>query len=97
MKPRAPNSAILGALLLGLASAVVAHGGDEEMNMKMGNSAVVSPAASSSAEGQAPNTYFRYGEHSGILMAHIFLMTIAWVFILPIGRQLPQALRGNLY
>jgi hypothetical protein len=81
-----------GAVLLGLASVAVAHGHDEDMNMDMGDPAIARPTITSAANVVAPSTYFRYGEHSGLMMAHIVLMTIAWVFILPIGKQLPKAL-----
>ncbi|KAI1966641.1 hypothetical protein LOZ58_000129 [Ophidiomyces ophidiicola] len=30
-------------------------------------------------------SYFVYGEHSGTIIAHIVVMVLAWVFILPIG------------
>ncbi|TVY24807.1 putative membrane protein [Lachnellula hyalina] len=32
-----------------------------------------------------PQSYFQYGEHSGFLVAHISLMTLGWMFILPVG------------
>jgi len=73
------------AILLGLTSVAVAHGHDEDMNMNMGESSITHPTMTSGANVTLPETYFRYGEHSGLLAAHIFLMTIAWVFILPIG------------
>jgi hypothetical protein len=94
MQPRSPKIVTLaGAVLLGLASVAVAHGHDEGMSMDMGEPSVARPVITSAANGTAPDSYFRYGEHSGLMMAHIFLMTIAWVFVLPIGRQLPQALK----
>jgi Domain of unknown function (DUF2427) len=82
-----------GAALLGLASVAVAHSHDEDMNMDMGDPATSRPTITAAANVAAPSTYFRYGEHSGLMMAHIFLMTIAWVFVLPIGRQLPKTLK----
>ncbi len=77
---------LAGAVLLGLASVAVAHGHDENMNMDMGEPSIARPIISQAANVTAPESYFRYGEHSGLMMAHIFLMTIAWVFVLPIGR-----------
>jgi hypothetical protein len=79
--------ALAGAALLGLASVAVAHGHDEDMDMNMGEPSMAKPTISSGANVTVPETYLRYGEHSGLVMAHIFLMTIAWVFVLPIGRQ----------
>jgi len=31
-------------------------------------------------------TYFAHPEHGGIMLAHIVLMTVAWFFVLPIGK-----------
>ncbi len=80
------------AALLGLASVAVAHGHDEDMNMNMGEPSTARPTITSAAYATVPQTYFRYGKHSGLMMAHIFFMTIAWVFILPIGIQLIKSL-----
>jgi hypothetical protein len=92
MQPPSPKFVTLaGAALLGLASVAVAHGHDEGMNMDMGKPTIARPVITSVANVTVPETYFRYGEHSGLMMVHIFLMTIAWVFILPIGRQLSES------
>lgn len=92
-----PSSAkfvtLAGAVLLGLASVAVAHGHDEDMSMEMGASPMASPTINSTADVQVPDSYFRYGDHSGLMMAHISLMTIAWVFVLPIGAQLLEAIK----
>ena len=94
MQPPSPNFVTFsGAVLLGLASVAVAHGHDEDMNMNMGGPSVAQPTTASGANVTFAETYFRHGEHSGLLGAHIFLMTIAWIFILPIGMQLPQVLK----
>ncbi|KAI1913961.1 hypothetical protein LOZ53_000940 [Ophidiomyces ophidiicola] len=37
------------------------------------------------AHAPGPLSYFVYGEHSGTIIAHIVVMVLAWVFILPIG------------
>lgn len=77
-------------LLWGLASVANAHDHAKGGNMEMGGSEVSRPvlatAASSPEAIPDPQTYFHYGEHSGVMVAHIVLMTLAWVFILPIGR-----------
>lgn len=36
-------------------------------------------------------SYFSYSENSGLLLAHIALMVVAWLFILPLG--IPQSPR----
>lgn len=97
MQPPSPKFVTLaGAVLLGLASVAVAHGHDEHMDMNMGEPPIARPVITSAANVTVPETYFRYGEHSGLMMVHIFLMTIAWVFVLPIGRQLPKALKYKI-
>ena len=75
------------AALLGLASLAIAHGHDEDSNMNMVEPSMARPTITSGANATVPQTYFRYSEHSGLMMAHIFFMTIAWVFVLPIGIQ----------
>jgi len=73
-----------GAVLLLLASRAVAHGHDEAMNMVTPSLPTV---VSNSTLPTEPESYFQYGEHTGLLAAHILLMTISWVFILPIGKR----------
>ena len=34
----------------------------------------------------SPHSYFTYPENSGLLVAHVVLMVIAWFFILPLGK-----------
>ena len=91
MQPLPPKLLILAsAFLLGLASVAVAHGHDDN-RMDMAEPALPRPtlASAGNATTQADvQTYFRYSEHSGLLMAHIILMTVAWVFVLPIGKWL---------
>jgi len=89
MQPPSPKFVTLaGVVLLGLASVAVAHGHDEDMSMDMGEPSIARPTLISAANVTVPDSYFRYSEHSGLMMAHIFLMTIAWVFALPIGVML---------
>jgi hypothetical protein len=68
--------AVFGALL-GLLSVVVAHGHDEKIS--------VAVEATSPTSDAAPESYFQYGEHSTWIFAHILIMTLAWVFVLPVG------------
>lgn len=32
-----------------------------------------------------PESYFQYGEHSALIFCHILLMSLGWVFVLPVG------------
>jgi len=35
----------------------------------------------------APQSYFTWPDFEGPMLAHIVLMTVAWVFVLPIGER----------
>lgn len=81
---------LAGALLLGLLLPLAdAHGGDEAMNMDMSMPAPARPVVNETV--YDPN-YFFHPEHRGLMYAHIALMTLAWVFVLPVGEfsQLPE-------
>ena len=85
--------------LLALSAAEViphalAHGDDdgEGENMKMSAQAPPTfsissaiPSASTMAAASSPESYFAYPKFGGLMLAHIVLMTIAWLFVLPIG------------
>ncbi|KAK0101534.1 hypothetical protein ONS95_006700 [Cadophora gregata] len=77
-------TALAGAVLLILASAALAHGHDDDMTKSMDEPAPAQPAVAPETSSK-PDTYFQYGEHSALISAHIVLMTIGWVFILPIS------------
>ena len=97
MQPSSPISVILaGFVLLGLA---VAHGHDDNGDMTMGmamagpsNTRPTIPPAASTTLAADPSSYFQYGEHSTLLLAHILVMTVGWVFVLPVGQYLEAAL-----
>ncbi|TLD33452.1 hypothetical protein PspLS_01224 [Pyricularia sp. CBS 133598] len=73
------QAALLGAVVLGsLPTAILAHGG-EPMNMDRGH-AMPKPAEDSGLE-----TYFSYPEYQAALYAHIALMIVSWVFMLPVA------------
>jgi hypothetical protein len=76
---------LVGIILLGLLSFTAAHGNDEDMDMNMAIPVASRPTLVASANATAPATYFNYGEKSGLMLMHILLMTIAWIFILPIS------------
>lgn len=68
---------LLGAVaLLQLASLAYAQG-DE--GLQITSNATLSHSQSSA------ESYFRYPKHDSVIMAHIALMIIAWVVVLPIG------------
>ena len=90
MQPASRNFAILaGALLLGVIPSVVAHGHGEteNMSMDMGGMSSAKPTIASVVNDTMiePASYFQLTEHAGLMFAHILLMTIGWVFVLPIG------------
>lgn len=75
------------ALVLAVAAAlplVLAHGGDGGHGMH-GNGSM--EADMPKDESQYPPTYFAHPEHRGLIVGHIALMTIGWVFILPVGKS----------
>ncbi|KAH8819527.1 integral membrane protein-like protein [Xylogone sp. PMI_703] len=77
---RSLAATLAGLALLGLA---VAHG-DEAMDMDMSTAPAPAPAAPAAPD-EAPANYFRLEEHSGTMLAHIVIMTISWIFVLPVG------------
>ena len=82
---------LAGFVLLGFISSAVAHGHEEtgDMNMDMGGMSSTRPTVPTAAGGAMaePASYFQLKEHTGLMFAHIFLMTIGWVFVLPIGEE----------
>jgi hypothetical protein len=89
MKPSSRVWGVLvGAVLLDLASVALAHGHDEDASMEMSSgmnvSEVARPHIFNSTE-MGPPSYFRHPEYSGLMVAHIVLMSIAWIFVLPLG------------
>jgi hypothetical protein len=79
---------VLAAALLILVPFVLAHGddGDMDMGMEMSQGNEVSQPD----EVDYPPTYFTHPEHRGTIYAHIALMAVGWVFILPVG-EFPNA------
>lgn len=61
---------------------------DLEASMRAVSTSVSSAMASATAAmSSAPvaQTYFTYSGLSGLMLAHVGLMTVAWFFVLPIG------------
>ncbi|EPE03400.1 integral membrane protein [Ophiostoma piceae UAMH 11346] len=82
-----------GILLLAVAPSVLAHGDDEAMNMDMAmaNDHGASIANTTEEVKVYPPTYFAHPEHRSLIYAHIILMTLAWVFALPVAVMLSIA------
>jgi len=79
-------------ILLSIASIALAHGHDENEAMDMAGGEMSHTEASrpiisaiSNSTDPGPPSYFRPTEHSGLMLAHIVLMSIGWIFILPLG------------
>jgi hypothetical protein len=65
---------------LGLVPAALAHGDDMDMSQ---------PETPGPAPEYAP-TYFGHPEHRGVIYAHIAIMVLAWVCMMPVGTKTPQ-------
>lgn len=79
---------------------VLAHGHDDSnvMEPTSGLGADLMNATSTSMNMKAPQppqSYFSEPNHSGVLLAHIVLMTIGWFFVLPVGEQVFGKLRAT--
>jgi hypothetical protein len=84
---------VAGALVLGLASVANAHGDD--MGMDMGMEMSMATETALPANTTYPPTYFAHPEHVRTIYAHIILMTVGWVLILPVGRWTSSRLIGR--
>lgn len=80
----ASAAAFLGLLL----PVVLAHGDDGtvDMDMSMGDN-VTAMGDEPATDVKYPPTYFAHAEHRGVLVAHIALMVLAWVVVLPLGKR----------
>lgn len=81
--------AVLGLLV----PAVLGHGddNDEAMGMEMEmdmSSSMTSGGNATQPEADFLPSYFAHSEHRGILLGHIGLMVLGWVFVLPLGKFL---------
>lgn len=83
MPPNSGHLKISAVLLFALACTAAAHGHDVSPAMNMAEDA--RPAINTT--NMEPESYSQLRDHTGILFTHIALMTVAWVFILPIGMR----------
>ena len=95
VRRRALNLKFVSPLLV-IIPLVLAHPHDEpsqaDMDMAMPKTtstgmvvAAMSSTAVTSPTSTVPVTYFTHSEYSGLMLAHIGLMTVAWFFLLPVG------------
>ena len=82
---------LLGAVPLALSHGHGSHDGEMEgmgvpktAHLITSNSTLTVTMNSSTV---APQSYFTYPNHGGLMLAHIVLMIIAWVFTLPISES----------
>lgn len=81
MKPRLLS--VVATTILGLFQVALAHGDDDmNMNLGMGSADLPKPDPDS-----YPPTYFALIDHAGVIYAHIGIMVLAWVFVLPAGED----------
>ncbi|KAK3690024.1 hypothetical protein B0T22DRAFT_185374 [Podospora appendiculata] len=81
----APLLVVFASLaVLGLVPAALAHGDDMDMNPTEADKPL--------PEDQYAPTYFALTEHAGLIYAHISLMALAWVVILPLAVMFSIAL-----
>lgn len=85
--------------LVELTSRALAHGDD---GAEVGAMTPVTPTqpattapsgmalANAIATPNASESYFSYPHFGGLMLAHIALMTIAWFFVLPIGKSIKR-------
>ncbi|KHE78641.1 hypothetical protein GE21DRAFT_1057557 [Neurospora crassa] len=84
-------AALTGAAVFGLlVPTVLAHGGDEGGHSGHGGMEMTD-ADKPRPEEEYPLTYFAHPDHKTAIYAHIALMVLAWVFMLPVGVMLSIA------
>ncbi len=71
------------AVLAGFVPSALAHGDEADMNVAM-SSAIPGPEPDGATD--APS-YFSHPDHRGLMFAHIGFMALAWIFVLPIGKN----------
>jgi hypothetical protein len=91
MKPNSRLCSILaGAVLLDLVSTAFGHGhegiGTTETDSMMNHAEMARPTISNLEVIGLPS-YFRHHPYSGLMLAHIVVMSITWIFVLPLGQE----------
>ena len=85
-------------LLLLVASAILVHAHEDSISTEVGtvsctqsHNATLSPNITVPFD---PQSYFTYGNYSGMMLAHIAFMTVGWFFVLPVGMFKLEVLSG---
>ncbi|KAL1997696.1 hypothetical protein VTN02DRAFT_1033 [Thermoascus thermophilus] len=94
MRRTASLAALAAALLLVSLANALPHDDHDgmDMNMDQDHGHGDAPADAPKDTGDpADLSYFAYGQHSGMILAHIILMVLSWCFILPVGVMLSVA------
>lgn len=84
---RAFRLSAAAVLLLAALPAALAHGGEEMAHgeQMQGGDDSHAHVAEHTDQIEYPPTYFAHGEHGGLIYAHIALMVISWIIVLPVG------------
>lgn len=79
-------------LLLATTSVVLAHSHDDHPGEMADIGSVPSSLsiANINSSSVSPQSYFTYPGLNGLMLGHIVLMTVAWLFVLPIGKHIYQ-------
>ncbi|KAI1862418.1 hypothetical protein JX265_009132 [Neoarthrinium moseri] len=87
---RSALTLLAAVVVLGSLPAALAHG-DEHESMNMDGDMAMGTEEPKPDAGSYPPTYFTHPEHRGTIYAHIALMVLGWVFMLPTGVMLSLA------
>lgn len=79
------NSFVAALILSGTLPLVLSHGHSQH-GLDEGVAKTMQSDSSLNATSIAEQSYFTYPKHGGLMLAHIGVMTVAWLFILPIGK-----------
>lgn len=85
MEPRRFAVAAVAALLVGGLPVVAAHGHETEVMGAEGSNVNVA------VEETKPQSYFSFGQYPGWIGAHIALMILAWIIVMPVAVALSTA------
>lgn len=72
-------------LLLGLASTAFAHEHEVDTAMDMSDMGPAVESAPNMSIDMESTSYFRHPKYASLMLAHILLMSVCWVVVLPLG------------
>ena len=79
------------ALLLGVLPLVAGHEEHGDMSMHMDAAATATAVSNTTALVDTRPNYFRHPHYTGWIYAHIALMLLAWVVVMPLAMMLSMA------